>query len=352
MLDSEKKFLAVFGWDEYFASPQDSGISSSLFRARVIGEERNLYRVQITLNEVRLAAISGAMQFSAKSRADYPAVGDWVFVELSDQDGRATIHHIAPRKTLLQRKQVASEDMQILSTNVDYVFITTSVNDDLNISRLERYLSVAMEAGSTPVILLTKSDLGGDQIFSIVAKVQAAFPGVLVRALSKNEFEKEEFFSDYLKTGKTSVFIGSSGVGKSTLVNFLTGEDQAKTQDIREKDSKGRHTTTSRNLYISRYGGLIIDTPGMREIQLSDQAEEVQIDFSDVEELIAACRFSDCRHQADPGCAINKALESGTLLAERWKNYQASEAKILAAENKKLAKNKKSDSQYQRRSKK
>jgi ribosome biogenesis GTPase len=252
--------------------------------------------------------------------------------------------------------------MQILSTNVNYVFITTSVNEDLNYRRIERYLAVVSESEATAVILLTKADICSDNITDIIAGVKRKFQGVLVHALSKNNFEESYFLSEYLKKGTTSVFIGSSGVGKSTLVNFLIGQDDIKTQDVRESDGKGRHTTTSRSLYVSRYGGLIIDSPGMRELQLLDHIDGVKTQFSDIEDLIKNCRFHDCHHQTEPDCAINGALSDDSLSEERWKSYQKFEAevrhgmrkqnKVLAAEDRKIWKRNSINTRNKRHSKK
>ncbi|OFZ31294.1 MAG: ribosome small subunit-dependent GTPase A [Bdellovibrionales bacterium RIFCSPHIGHO2_01_FULL_40_29] len=363
MLSSEKEFLFLFGWDDFFESQIPDLVSSSLFPARVICEERNLYRLQAGLNQIFWASVSGKMQFNAVSRVDYPAVGDWVMVEFPSQSDRGVIHQVLERKTIIHRKQVGSSaDMQILSTNVDYAFITTSVNTDLNYRRIERYLAVARDAGSVPVILLTKADACLEDIDDVRADVQKEFPGVEIHALSKNDFEKAEFLAEYLKIGTTSIFIGSSGVGKSTLVNFLIGNEQIKTQDVRESDGKGRHTTTSRNLYVSRYGGLIIDTPGMRELQLSDHADGVRTQFSDIEDLIQSCRFSDCKHQTEPGCAIKEAIADGSLADDRWRSYQKLEAevrhgmrkqdKVLAAEDRKIWKKRSIEAKKIGRSKK
>lgn len=347
MLNSEKEFLSLFGWDGFFESQIANVVLQNSVPARVICEERNLYRVQLGLTNVLWASVSGKMQFTATTRVDFPAVGDWVLVEAHGPSDRAVIHHIVPRKTMIQRKQVGSSaDLQILSTNVDYVFVTTSVNDELNYRRIERYLAVAWESGSTPVILLTKSDICTTEIVDVINDVRREFPGVDVYALSKDSFEEAHFLSGYLTEGKTSVVVGSSGVGKSTLVNFLIGGDQIKTQDVRVADGKGRHTTTSRSLYLSHYGGLIIDTPGMRELQLSDHEEGVKAQFADIENLIADCRFTDCQHETEPDCAIKKAIDDSSLTDVRWKSYQKLAAEVrhglrkqnsaLAAEDRKI----------------
>ncbi len=329
MLISDKEFLFLFGWDDFFASQVPDLDSSSLIPAKVICEERNLYRVQAGPQQIFWASVSGKMQFNAAGRAHYPAVGDWVMVDHSPQADRGIIHRVLERKSTIHRKQVGSSaDMQILSTNVDYAFITTSVNADLSYRRIERYIAVALDAGVVPIILLTKADVCEGRIEDVIAEVENEFPGVQVHALSKDEFDQADFLKGYLKKGTTSVFIGSSGVGKSTLVNYLIGREEIKTQEARDGDDKGRHTTTSRNLYVSRYGGLIIDTPGMRELQLSDHAEGVSSQFSEIEELILKCRFSDCQHQTEPGCAIRAALEEESLSEEKWHSYQKLEAEV------------------------
>lgn len=356
MFIPEKEFLFLFGWDDFFENQipslaiQDSECLSSksfLFPARVVCEERNLYRIQAGKNFIFWASVSGKMQFNALSRVDYPAVGDWVLVDHAAYSDRGIIHHVLKRKTIIHRRQVGpNPDMQILSTNVDYTFITTSVNFDLNFRRIERYLAVARDAGTTPIILLTKADTCAENLTDVLTEVQREFPDVHVHTLSKENFESAEFLRSYIREGTTSIFIGSSGVGKSTLVNFLIGEEKAETQDIRENDSKGRHTTTSRNLYVSRYGGLIIDTPGMRELQLSDHSEGLSSHFPDVEELISQCRFADCQHETEPSCAIQNALADESLSEERWRSYQKLNAEIrhnlrkqdkgLAAEDRKV----------------
>lgn len=346
MSNSQKEFLSLFGWDDFFESQLSEPLSNSSFPARVICEERSLYRVQLGLNQVLWASVSGKMQYSAASRAHYPAVGDWVIVQLPEHSDRGVIHQVLERKSSIHRKEAGLRaEIQIFSTNVDFAFITTSVNSDLNFRRIERYLAVIQDSSSMPIILLTKADISPRPIDEILSEVQQEFPAVQVYALSQNSFEEAEFLQSYLKSGTTSVFIGSSGVGKSTLVNYLIGEDLAKTQDIRDSDERGRHTTTARHLYVSRFGGLIIDTPGIRELQLSDHSEGISSQFADIEELILRCRFSDCGHQSEPGCAIKEALTDDTLSEEKWASYQKLEAevrhglrkqdKVLAAEDRK-----------------
>lgn len=329
MLNSKKEFLSLFGWDDFFESQISDNISSSVFPARVICEEKGLYRVQVGNNQIFWAIITGKMMFNAQGRLDYPAVGDWVMVELPEKSDRMVIHKRLDRKTMLHRKVAGeSSEAQILSSNVDYAFITSSLNDDLSYRRIERYLAVVKESGVTPVILFTKADIYRNDLQDLLESAQKEFVGVKVHTVSKECFEAAEFLKSYLAPGLTAVFLGSSGVGKSTLVNFLIGRDEVKTQSVREEDSKGRHTTTSRCLYISRYGGLIIDTPGMRELQLADHFEGLSSQFSDIEELIQSCRFRDCRHQTEPGCEVIKALDEGSLTFERWRSFHKLEAEI------------------------
>lgn len=340
MLVSQKEFLDLFGWDDFFQNQIKSQmdvlspnqIKNKLIPARVINEEKNLYRVQCGTdiqNDIHYACVSGKFLFKSSQRSDYPAVGDWVLIERPPSSDRALIHHVLNRKTTVYRKQIGSSaDAQILSTNVDTVFITSSLNDDLNIRRIERYLTVVRDSGAKPVILLTKSDLYDGPIDQALFQMQQQFIDIDIHAVTKENFSEEDVFKKYLRPSKTSIFLGSSGVGKSTVVNFLIGNDQIKTQSVRESDDRGRHTTTSRALYISRYGGLVIDTPGMRELQLSDHSEGLSDQFSDVESLIAECRFTDCRHQTEPGCQILAAIDNQSLSVDKWFSYQKLESEV------------------------
>ena len=327
-MSSTQEFLSLFGWSAFFENQSLDPVFKTFYRARIIGEERSLYRLQFGLEESGWAAISGKMQHSASRREDYPAVGDWVLAEFSSPTERGIIHHILDRKGIVQRRQVGSgSEMQIWSTNTDYVFITAAITN-LNWGSLERYLTIARDSKATPVFLLTKSDLEPESTEKFRQETETHFPGIAVHCLSKDHFEDASFFTEYLKKGTTSMVVGSSGVGKSTLVNFLIGREQIKTQAVREGDGKGRHTTTARSLFISRYGGLIIDTPGMRELALSDHEEGLKEQYDDIEELKLRCKFSDCRHQTEPGCAIQKALKDGSLTNERLESYRKLSAEV------------------------
>ncbi len=330
MKSSQKEFKSRFGWNDFFENQlaELTEIYPRTKIARIINEERNLYRIQLNDNENLDAMVTGKMQFEAKRRTDFPAVGDWVLVELAGENDRAVIRHIFKRKSALMRKQIgASTDVQILATNVDTVFIMTSLNGDLNAGRLERYLTFTWDSGAKPVILLTKSDLCTD-VEAEKTVLQLRFPAVEIYSLSQQEFHEIEFLKNYLMPGKTVVLVGSSGVGKSTLANFLIGKNEIVTHAAREDDDRGRHTTTSRSLYQSIYGGLIIDSPGMRELQFADHEEGLHVQYADVEELIACCRYSNCMHLTEKDCAISAALESGQLMPERWKSYNKLHSEI------------------------
>ena len=330
MRSSHKEFLIHFGWNDFFENQEaefykiNPGVNPEKLRvARVINEEKNLYRLQFSDDEISWSSVTGKMQFTALSRGDFPAIGDWVLAEVPNHSERAIIRHVYKRKTALMRKKVGCvPDAQILSTNVDTVFITTSLNSDLNFGRLERYLTFVWDSGATPVILLTKTDLYKTDIQEVIHNLNSRFSGVEIYALSKDNFEGAHFFKRYLSIGTTSVLVGSSGVGKSTISNFLIGKEEILTSEVRESDGKGRHTTTSRSLYKSIYGGLIIDTPGMRELQFAGHVDGLETQFSDIEELIESCRYTNCRHETEIDCAVIAALEGGSLDALRWKSYK------------------------------
>lgn len=244
-------------------------------------------------------------------------VGDWVILSSELQFDR-----LLERQSLFSRKAAGSRVAeQYISANIDTVFIVVSLNNDFNLSRIERYLALANEAQVEAVIVLTKKDLCDDHQDK-VQQVQSLDSMLMIEAVNSLDQESTQVLSPWCKTGKTVALMGSSGVGKSTLVNSLLGETQQATGGIREDDSKGRHTTTSRSLHLLTSGGLLLDTPGMRELQLADCAEGVSETFSDVEELAMHCRFSDCHHESEPGCKIRKAIEDGDLSERRFTNYQ------------------------------
>lgn len=318
---TNQDFLTGFGWTRFFSDQVTPAEADATLPARVIGVEKDVYRVQTDLKATHLAGIPGRRFKDSKSGVEFPAVGDWVLVTPSGREERLTIQRVLERRTLLSRKRVASRnEMQIIATNIDTVFITSSLNQDFNIPRIERYLGVARQSGATPVVLLTKLDLCED-IEEKMRALRLRMGEANILALSVFTPESLAQLQPWIRSGTTSVFIGSSGVGKSTLLNTLIEREVLKTQDIRAEDGRGRHTTTSRYLYTTTMGGQVIDTPGMREIQLFDEDHSVDEEFGDLGETMLQCRFTDCAHLSEPGCAIQLALKNKTLSADRWANY-------------------------------
>jgi ribosome biogenesis GTPase / thiamine phosphate phosphatase len=263
----------------------------------------------------------GKCGLGAQGRADYPAVGDWVAITARPAEGAATIHAVVPRRSCLARKVAGTTtDEQILAANVDTVFLVAGLDNDFSLRRLERYLAVVWESGATPVVLLNKADLCAD-VDGALEEAASAAPGVTVLAVSAADGSGLEQIRPYFAVGRTVVFLGSSGVGKSTLANALMGDQVQATGGLRRGDGKGRHTTTSRELILMPQGGMVIDTPGLREVQLWGDEQTLSETFEDVEQIIASCRFSDCKHGSEPGCQVRRALQAGELDAGRWQNY-------------------------------
>lgn len=325
--------LQTFGWSEYWNTilsqlSQDQEVIQKLSPARVIAQFSHSYKI-MTLSGEHSAGVTGKFEFNAVNRSDYPAVGDWIMVEMLPNEARSVIHSLLPRKTYMVRKAAGNtmED-QIIGANMDYLFIVNALNQDFNLRKIERYLIAAWESGAQPVVLLTKTDLC-EEPSKFAAEVKNAAPGVPVHLISALEgFGKDEL-SPYLLPGRTIAITGSSGVGKSTLLNWLAENEKQRVQGIREDDARGRHTTTHRELFLLPSGALIMDTPGMRELQLWDSQEGWEQAFSDIEELAGHCRYKDCKHEQDQGCAIIGALNDGSLDAKRYANYKKT-AKELA----------------------
>jgi len=297
--------------------------------ARVAIEFNYLYRVWTGDGELE-ASISGRLKHRAASRSDLPAVGDWVAVRRRSDLDRGTIVAVLPRRSAFSRRMAgAVTDEQVVAANVDVVFIVMGLDPDFNLRRLERYLLLARESGAAPVVLLTKPDLS-DAVADQTAAAAAIATTTPVHVASPKRGEGLEQVTAYLPPGRTGALLGSSGVGKTTIINRLMGEDLRRTREVREADSRGRHTTTHRELIVLPHGGLIIDTPGMRELQLWDVAEAVRETFDDIEALAVGCRFTDCRHRDEPRCAVKAAVADGRLDSARLESYHKLQDELAA----------------------
>lgn len=310
-----RELLLPLGWNEFFENQTVELGNRDWVPARVISEERGLFRLQSAL-ESSWGEIAGHLRHEAHDRRLLPATGDWVACTPMPGSDRAIIHEVFRRRTCLVRKVAGREsEPQILAANVDTVFVTASVGDP-NLRRIERYLVLAWDGGAIPVILLTKCDLVAevDEALAEIGEIAATAEVLPVSARSGSGLDK---LAQYFAGHRTCVFLGPSGVGKSTLVNHLMGKEVLKTQAVREEDQKGRHTTTARHLFQLPQGGMVIDTPGMRELGLLDHEAGVGALFADIEALAQLCRFSNCAHETEPGCAVKAALDSGELDPER-----------------------------------
>jgi ribosome biogenesis GTPase len=300
---------------------------ADLFAARVTGQERELYTI-VSERGTMPAKVAGKMMHDAVDPRDFPAVGDWVAADV--REDLAIIHAILPRHSVLERKSAGMTSAgQVLAANVDVVFICMSLNENFNLRRLERYLAVVWASGATPCVVLTKADLA-DNPASAEYEAGVVAPGVDVILASDRSDTGYAGISARMRPGRTHVFIGSSGVGKSTIVNHLMETDVMATADIGKAD-KGRHTTTSRQLFVTPGGAIVIDTPGMRELQL----DEADFDdaFADIEELAGECRFNDCTHASEPDCAVKEAIRSGRLSEKRLDNYRRMQREVAHQES-------------------
>lgn len=338
--------LTKLGWNNDYENAFAELKGMGYKPGRIFAEYKNMYKIICEDGEL-LAEISGKLHFGAEHQEDFPAVGDWVAVTIRPNEGRATIHNILPRKSKFSRKAAGTNTReQIVAANIDTVFIVNSLNKDFNLRRIERYLLLAWESGANPVIVLSKSDLC-DDVEEKLAEVEAIAIGVPVHAVSSYSAAGLDDLRKHFKEGHTIALLGSSGVGKSSIINYFLGGEVQRVQELRTDGQKGKHTSTHREMFILPDGGLIIDTPGMRELQLWDAEEGLQEAFEDIEALAAGCFFRDCRHENEPGCAIREAIESGSLLEERLGSYKKLQKELLFLERKQSIANKSA----QRRSK-
>lgn len=313
--------LVTLGWSDQFAlgfEPHDPELFDV---ARVASQHKHFYRLYTQIGEV-LAEVTGKFRHEATTPADFPCVGDWVLIQNLHGMNQAAIHHILPRKSQFSRKVAGSTtDVQMIAANIDTAFLVCGLDHDFNLRRIERYLVMIWESGASPVLVLNKVDLCEhiDQLLHELNTIAVGVPVVLLSALQNQGLEG---LSTYLKTGETVALLGSSGVGKSTLTNQLMGKNLQAVQAVRVGDSHGRHTTSHRQLLCLPSGGLLIDTPGMRELQLWSAEDGLPSTFSDISVLVSQCRFRDCQHRQEPGCAIQAALDDGSLDPLRFQSYQ------------------------------
>tara|TARA_R110002051_G_scaffold324141_1_gene420215 strand:+ start:98 stop:1153 length:1056 start_codon:yes stop_codon:yes gene_type:complete len=288
---------------------------------RVISEHKERYVVKTTENEYD-AEIIGNLRFSAHNRFDFPAVGDWVAISEYD-DNKVLIHSVFPRKTIIERQAVGKQgEKQIIATNIDYAFIVQAVDRDFNINRIERYLTICNTSNVKPIIILNKIDLINDsELTELITTVQERIKQVPVIAISNESRKGFEKLKESLKKGKTYCLLGSSGVGKSTLLNNLSGEQLMKTNTISTSTKKGRHVTSHRELLVLENGGIIIDNPGMREVGITDSTDGLKITFETIVELSKNCKFKDCTHSTEIDCAVIAAVESGEVDKSSYENY-------------------------------
>ena len=312
--------LEDLGWSPHFESQLSGRDPDGLLPARIAEELKGAYRIYVD-GRLLPAVLPGKMLHSAAGRDDLPATGDWVLARVLPGEDRALVVELLERRTKLSRKEAGERTgEQLLAANVDLVFLVASLNRELNLRRIERYLTAIWESGAQPVIALNKADLAED-VEGLLADVEAIAPGVPVHVTSAETGDGVQELAGRLGPGVTAVFVGSSGVGKSSLINSIIGGEAQTVAGIRE-DDKGRHTTTSRQMLVLPGRGVIIDTPGLRELQLWTNESGASMAFSDVETFARDCRFSDCTHEREPGCAVRAALEAERLDENRVRSYR------------------------------
>lgn len=327
--------LESLGWDSTFAKRFQEIQTScpKAYPARVISEQRGQYRIQGEQGEAG-AAIRGRLRQRTAEGHSLPAAGDWV-VCLSERDSKkALVLEVLPRKSKFSRQAAGRRSQeQVVAANVDTVLLMSSLNNDFNLRRLERYLVLAWESGARPAIVLSKSDLcSADELQGCLSEAEAVACGVPIHPISALHRKGLEALDAYLSAGQTVALLGSSGVGKSTLANCLAGQDLLPVREIRAGDDRGRHATTQRQLIQLPQGGMLLDTPGMRELQLWEGRQGLSETFEDIESLARLCRFRDCSHQTEPDCAVQEALGQGQLDEGRWGSYQKLQREIRHSE--------------------
>jgi ribosome biogenesis GTPase len=329
--------MQELGWDGFFSGAFESMRVPDSLPGRVVSLEKDSCHVLTESGEL-FAGISGKMRFHTNRAEQYPAVGDWVVIQPLDGDSRGIIHAILPRKSKFSRHITGGRprlsggktEEQVVAANMDIVFLVGALDGGrgINLRRMERYIAIAKSSGAAPVIVLNKADLCPD-VEARVAEVETVAYGIPVCAVSAKTRAGLDTLENYLTPGITGALLGQSGVGKSAIINALLGEERQATSEVRENDRRGRHTTTRRQLILLPRGGAIIDTPGIREIQVWGDEKNLDEAFEDISKMAKDCRFSDCRHDTEPGCAIRAAIRRGELEASHFKNYQKLQRELI-----------------------
>lgn len=308
------------GWNDSFAAAFTAYTGKHYDVGRISAEHKTLYEV-LTTQGTMPAVVSGKFLHTAQTPGEFPAVGDWVVLTINEAEQKAVIHAILPRKSRFSRTAAGDTPQeQVIAANVDTLFIVSSLNREFNVRRIERYITMAWESGADPVIVLTKADLCKD-LDSCIQAVQQVAWGIPIHVVSAVSGEGLDELQPYFREGNTVVVLGSSGVGKSTLLNAIIGEDVLKTSSIADYKDRGRHTTTYRQLVVVPGRGILIDTPGLRELRLHDDGENVSRTFADIEMLMQRCRFVNCTHNGEPGCAVDGAIDDGSLDPNRYESF-------------------------------
>lgn len=318
--DVAKTKLEDLGYNKFFESNRNQLGLDDFPVARVTAEYKGSYMVKNEEGEY-MAKITGKRMFNAVSREDYPAVGDWVAIETLDKE-HALIREVLPRKTIIKRKYSNKNETQVIATNIDVAFVIESIDRDYNLNRFERYFATAKDGGATPAIILNKIDLVSKEDLDLkLAQIKNRFHDIDVFLTSTTADNGLEALRAYIERGKTYCFLGSSGVGKSSLINKLIGKDVAKTNTISFHTQRGKHVTTSREMYVLENGGVVIDNPGMREVGMTDTSVGIDDVFDEIAKLASTCKYADCTHVHESGCEVLSALKSGRLDKGKYSNY-------------------------------